>query len=57
MTLSQFVFSAGKEGVTGLPANADPNRPRPQSASDRSTPSQVYDHACQAYEPYPVVHT
>ena len=30
-----------KEGVSGFPANAAPNRPRPQSASDRSTPSQV----------------
>ena len=30
-----------KEGVSGVPANTDPNRPRPQSASDRSTPSQV----------------
>ena len=30
-----------KEGVSGVPANADPNRPRPQPASDRSTPSQV----------------
>ncbi|KAL3130258.1 Coiled-coil domain-containing protein 57 [Trebouxia sp. C0009 RCD-2024] len=29
-----------KEGVSGVPANADPNRPRFQSASDRSTPSQ-----------------
>ena len=33
----------GKEGVSGLPVNTDPNRPRLQSASDRSTPSQVQD--------------
>ncbi|KAL0055812.1 hypothetical protein WJX82_004604 [Trebouxia sp. C0006] len=30
----------GKEGLMGTAANADAHRPRPQSASDRSTPSQ-----------------
>lgn len=39
-----FCCAAGeeaKEGLMGTAANADAHRPRPQSASDRSTPSQV----------------
>lgn len=32
--------------MMGVAANADVNRPRPQSASDRSTPSQVSLRVC-----------